>query len=34
MDGAVRAKLEKIFAAHASIVEPARSARRLSLSRS
>ncbi|MGC2460530.1 MAG: carnitine 3-dehydrogenase [Steroidobacteraceae bacterium] len=34
MDAAVRAKLENIRAAHASIAEPARSGRHLSLSRS
>ena len=34
MDGAVRARLEKIRAAHAGIAQPARSDRRLSLSRS
>jgi carnitine 3-dehydrogenase len=34
MDGALRANLEKIFTAHASIAEPARPARRLSLTRS
>jgi carnitine 3-dehydrogenase len=34
MDGTVRARLEKFRAAHASIAEPARSARHLSLSRS
>jgi carnitine 3-dehydrogenase len=34
MDATVRAKLEKICAAHASIADPARSGRHLSLSRS
>ncbi|MFI4868610.1 MAG: 3-hydroxyacyl-CoA dehydrogenase NAD-binding domain-containing protein [Steroidobacterales bacterium] len=34
MDGAVRARLEKIRAAHANIAQPARSDRHLSLSRS